>query len=138
MSLVDFLRNSSERSTQQNFQELIDGFKRRVAPTYATSDTIYDYDWDVLIILDACRPDTFNNVGCQFIEDSPSMDLHEVDTMTSVASQSQEWLERTFIENYCLAVSTTSYITANVFTAQVFDSTIGQPGKTVGTVIRGQ
>lgn len=126
MGIVDFINNSSERSFRRNLLELYDGARRRVAPKKSIGPSIYEYDWDVLIILDACRPDTFRNVGRPFIEQSHVMELVEEDTIRSIASQSYEWLIRTFIENYCLDVSQTAYVTANVYAAKAFD---GQAGR---------
>jgi len=54
------------------------------------------------------------------------MELVEERTVTSIASQSYEWLTRTFLENYCLDVSQTAYVTANVYAAKAFD---GQTGR---------
>lgn len=51
---------------------------------------VFERDWDVLIVLDACRADLFQSVV-------PETDLVEdVGTMRSVGSSSSEWLENTF------------------------------------------
>lgn len=61
------------------------------------SDNIWQREWDVLIILDACRADLFEEV----IEPSP--------TVTSPASSSAPWIRRIFNRD----VSNVGYITGN-------------------------
>jgi hypothetical protein len=51
---------------------------------------VYDREWDVLVVLDACRADALRAVGADFGY------LGGVETVRSVGSSSSEWLENTF------------------------------------------
>jgi len=76
---------------------------------------VYERDWDVLLILDACRTDTLREVA-------PEYDFVEnVDTMWSVGSQSDEWMANTFTEEYREQIGRTHYISGNGHTGQLFE-----------------
>jgi hypothetical protein len=72
---------------------------------------IYDRDWDVAIILDACRYDLFESVDW----DRPQ----SVEPIYSVASMTGDWMENTFAEG----ASDTVYVTSGPFSDQVLDPT---------------
>jgi len=82
---------------------------------------VYERDWDVLIILDACRIDTLRQVADEydFIED--------VDTMWSVGSQSDEWMANTFTTERQDEISQTHYVTGNGHVGQLFERGILPP-----------
>jgi len=65
-------------------------------------------DWDVLLILDACRVDTLEEVASEyeFIPTHPS-------SRYSVGSATDVWMERTFDTTYRDELRDTAYITAN-------------------------
>lgn len=72
--------------------------KLKSAVTYALpSDDIWEKDWDVLVILDACRSDLFAET------------IGECRTVTSHAATSSTWIRRTFDRD----VSNVGYITGN-------------------------
>lgn len=74
---------------------------------------VYESDWDLLIILDACRVDTLTEVAneYEFIED--------VDSIWSVGSSSPEWIANTFRREWLFDIRKTTYISANGYTNQV-------------------
>jgi hypothetical protein len=74
---------------------------------------IYERDWDVLLILDACRVDLLRSVTDEydFIDD--------VERVESVGSMSKEWMAKTFTDDYADEVEDTAYITANVFSERI-------------------
>jgi hypothetical protein len=125
MSLLDFIAKMGERSPRRNVQEVSDGLKRRIAPKKAHGPSVYTQDWDILILLDTCRPDVFEEYAIPFLNQE-GIEVSSFETVTSNASQSREWMERTFIDDYCLMVSQTAYVTANVYTAKVFDGMCGR------------
>jgi len=71
---------------------------------------LYDRDWDVAIILDACRYDLFESVDW----DRPQ----SVGSIYSVASMTGDWMERTFGG----AASDTVYVTSGPFSDDVLDA----------------
>lgn len=69
---------------------------------------IYSKDWDVLVILDACRADIYRDV---INEDAESI--------WSVGSSSEEWMSHTFTSS--LDVSGTAYVTGNIYSRDYLD-----------------
>lgn len=70
---------------------------------------LYDRDWDVAVILDACRYDLFESVEW----DRPQ----SVESIYSVASMTGDWMERTFNEREL----NTIYVTSAPFSDQKLD-----------------
>lgn len=71
---------------------------------------IFSKDWDVLLILDACRKDLFDSIGEEFGYQTP------VNYIWSVGSSSRDWMENTFTEAWSHRLKNTAYITGNVWT----------------------
>lgn len=71
---------------------------------------IYDREWDVAIILDACRYDLFTSVEWNRPE--------AVEPIYSVASMTGDWMERTFPTD----ASDTIYVTSAPLSDQVLES----------------
>ena len=71
---------------------------------------IYGRDWDVLVVLDACRPDTLEAVadGYDFV---PSA----VDTVFSLGSSSWPWMARNFTAEFATEMAETAYVVGNPF-----------------------
>ena len=74
---------------------------------------IWDEDWDVIIVLDACRVDLMRSV-CDEYEFLPSS--QNLETIRSIGSMSKDWIERTFSSDFQKYISTTAYVTGNCFT----------------------
>jgi len=92
---------------------LVQAVGRRLA--YGTS--VYEADWDVLVVLDACRPDALRAAApeWEFIEG--------VETRRSVGSCSSEWLENTFqVPDHRDAVERTAMVTGNTWTDRYLDA----------------
>jgi hypothetical protein len=84
---------------------------------YGTS--VYEHDWDVLVVLDACRPDALREAAA----DTDLFDAPEVDTVRSVGSCSSEWLENTFTTDSDRAVvGRTAMVTGNTWTDRYLDA----------------
>ncbi len=74
--------------------------------SYGTN--VYERDWDVLVVLDACRADLFESVA-------PGFDpVETVGSMRSVGSSSSEWLENTYAES--AHAEQTVMVTGNTWT----------------------
>lgn len=67
----------------------------------------YSDDWDLLVILDACRYDMLREIQ----EDYPF--LQNVERRTSLGGRSAMWMERMFSAEYRDEIGDTAYITAN-------------------------
>jgi len=70
---------------------------------------LYDRDWDVAVILDACRYDLFESVEW----DRPQ----STEAIYSVASMTGDWMERTFGQK----ASDTVFVTSGPFSDHVLD-----------------
>ena len=80
---------------------------------YPLGTNVYDSEWDLLVVLDACRVDALRAVGSEY----PFIDT--VERRWSLGSTSKEWIDRTFTESYREEVERTAYLTANVFAHQL-------------------
>ena len=82
---------------------------------YGTS--VYEREWDVLVVLDACRPDTLRTVAPEFAF------LDGIETLRSVGSCSSEWLENTFMTRSAReAVGRTAMVTGNTWTDRYLEA----------------
>lgn len=81
---------------------------------------IYDQDWDVLVVLDACRVDLMDEVA-----QSGAYDLlpeSSVDTFRQPGSYSKEWMNNTFTDRYADEMEQTIHVTGNPFSSQALKS----------------
>lgn len=82
---------------------------------YPMGTNVYDRDWDLLIVLDACRVDALEAVA-------PEYDfIQSVDSIWSVGTASHEWLCKTFTREHLDEIRETVHITTNPFVPKVFD-----------------
>lgn len=71
---------------------------------------LFDYDWDLAIILDACRYD----LAEEFIKkNTTELDIPE--QVYSVGSKSPQWVRRTFSHATNEQLQNTTYVTGNVY-----------------------
>jgi hypothetical protein len=81
-------------------------------------DPVLDADWDVLVVLDACRADLFAEVATgsdyDFLPAEPG-------SRTSPASSSVEWLETVFGGADDDALADLAYVTGNPYSASKID-----------------
>lgn len=83
---------------------------------YNPGTSIWEREWDILLILDACRLDLMKKVAAEY---SFIGGPENVNSLWSVASMSEDWIERTFSKEYRDEVENTAYITGNAFTAKI-------------------
>lgn len=83
-------------------RDIIAGGCRRTGIT-GSGTSVFERDWDVLVILDACRSDIYADI------------VGSTETYQSPASMSERWMSRTFCEEYLDEMSNTAYITGNPF-----------------------
>jgi hypothetical protein len=80
-------------------------------------EVVYESDWDMLVVLDGCRPDTLRRVADSFEF------INSIETRTSVGSCSSEWLRRTFGQKrFREAVGQTVMVTGNTWTDRYIDA----------------
>lgn len=76
---------------------------------------VYEEEWDLLIVLDACRADLAADVA----DDYPFLDG---ETTTSAASCSPEWMDKNFTDEYADEMARTAYVTGNPYSREHVDS----------------
>jgi len=74
---------------------------------------VFESDWDLLVVLDACRVDTLQEVSSEYDF------IKEVDSTWSTGSQSAEWMANTFTESFSDVIEDTTYISGNGFSGAV-------------------
>lgn len=77
---------------------------------------VYECDWDLLVVLDACRADALQAVAAEY-EFLPA----EVPSVRSVGPSSDPWIERTFDTAHERTVARTAYLSANPHTEGFHD-----------------
>lgn len=120
MSLRDFLYTTREWVDEEGLlglkyavNQAWMGVLRRSSPLFEDGTNVYEKDWDLLLILDACRVDAIEEVADEYsFLDTPG-------TMRSVASTSIEWMEETFTDEYSDEIENTVYVTANQHSSSV-------------------
>ncbi|RDI70204.1 hypothetical protein [Halopelagius longus] len=95
--------------------ELVTGAARRVGGRINYGTPHWERgDWDVLVVLDACRSDLFREVA----RETSWIDDGDVETHVSAASMSHEWLQRMTAEKYRDQMAETALVTGNPFTRE--------------------
>lgn len=77
---------------------------------------IYDREWDLLIVLDACRVDALRQVASEY----DFLDASAIGSMWSVGSASAEWMCKTFTTDYAHQIGETTYLSANPYVTKTF------------------
>lgn len=97
-------------ATSQNFKEVSKYTLRKIEPLDPRGISIYEKEWDVLIILDACRVDALQAIASEydFLPD-------DIRSFRSLGSASRTWMERNFTEKYQKEMRFTAYITSNPY-----------------------
>ncbi|QSG14973.1 hypothetical protein [Halapricum desulfuricans] len=72
-------------------------------PSLADGAHVFDREWDVLVILDACRHDMYERR------------VQKCQSIWSVAGSSAEWMRKTFNEASPEVLKNTAYVTSNPF-----------------------
>jgi hypothetical protein len=123
VALTDWFRETRERfaakpaatAMRESIEELYFGGLRRLDPAWELAPTAYDREWDVLIVLDACRVDLMKSVATEY----PF--VGDIDRVASPASQSRKWLESAFADEHTDAMARTAYVTGNPYSEEVLD-----------------
>lgn len=114
MAVTDWLSQTARRVRQdgvsgatRSAHEFYVGAFRRLGRVYNYGTPIYDRDWDLLVVLDACRADLMDEVADRydFIDHGNST--------TSVGSATEEWMMKTFTPEYHDEMRKTAYVTGN-------------------------
>lgn len=124
MSFADWLRISAAKVRRKGLEgvgdvayDLYTGLWWLAWPI-PRGTNVYERDWDVLIVLDACRVDLLRSVADEY----GFLEAEEIGRMESVGSMTKEWLAKTFTDEYAAEVANTAYVTGNVFSARILEA----------------
>lgn len=95
---------------------------KRIDDSYYSSlygKNIYDYCWDVCVILDACRYDLFAEVSDDYGW------INGVDSMYSLGPCTDVWMQRTFNDDrFREEIAQTAYVVANAFSNKILEESL--------------
>jgi len=92
-----------------------------VSTRFRFGTPIYEREWDLLLVLDACRVDALREVAPEFEF------IESVDDIWSVGSSSHEWLCKTFTREYLDDIQETAYVSTNPNTPPTFRDGVRPP-----------
>ncbi|WP_128226241.1 hypothetical protein [Halobacteriaceae bacterium SHR40] len=123
MGLTDWIQRSYARIDEDgragatdSLDDLYSGMWRYLGWHVPRGTNIYEREWDTLVILDACRVDLLREVADEYSFLGP------VGSFESVGSMSEEWMEKTFTEEYAEETRQTAYVTSNIFSERVLST----------------
>lgn len=111
---VDRIRRDGTRGLLQSAYYAYVGGLLSVATRYPLGTNVYERDWDLLVVLDACRVDALREVADEYDF------LGEVESIRSAGSTSIEWMALTFRERYAAEIARTAYVNGNAQFDKVF------------------
>jgi len=109
MSLFGRLARTAESRSPISPYQLLRQTSKAAIDVHNPGTNVFERDWDVLVVLDACRADMFDRIGPEFGYD-------DAETTWSVANMSDTWMERTFTDDHRDAIEQTAYVSGNPFT----------------------
>lgn len=116
MNIQSWLRESYNRIRSDGYDGVTESLrpvKHKALSTgnifFSRGTSIYDREWDLLIILDACRYDLFAEVADQYNW------IDGIDEIRSLDSTTAFWMRRTFTEQRRDEMGNTGYVCGNPF-----------------------
>ncbi|MFC7135279.1 MULTISPECIES: hypothetical protein [Salinibaculum] len=115
MNLRSFTRELADQIRYQRWKAIpwvsIRLYERFLARRFASFDldrtNVYDRDWNVLLVLDACRLDLMQELEPEY----PFLQVP--DSILSVGATSSTWMRRTFVDGVADEIARTAYVNAN-------------------------
>lgn len=78
--------------------------------------SVFEPEWDLLIVLDACRFDAMAEVADEYSF------IESVGSFTSLGSHSREWMRRNFVDRSSEHKAETAYVTGNPFSEHLLSA----------------
>lgn len=121
-SLLKRVYNKGKSVLAGNLRKLFLPIWNTITSRWPLGTNIFDRDWDLLIVLDACRADMAPKIAKSLPEYNKSGKTWSVGSMTG------EWTLKTFDKNYKDKVARTAHITSAIWSHNVFSNRL-QGGK---------
>lgn len=80
-------------------------------------DRIYDFDWDLLVIVDACRADLMGKL----LETEEYPFVQDSSVAKSTGSNTYDWMRSNFVDDVADAMAETTYVCGNPFSDDLLD-----------------
>lgn len=124
MSFTDWLEESKEeidrlglyRGGKAAAHAFLAGGLARMDHLGPQGENFYSKDWDVILVLDACRYDLMEEV----LQNEEFDYAKSLDHIYSTGGYSRSWMENTFTSDYEDQMKNTAYVTGNPFTEKVY------------------
>ncbi|MUV88796.1 hypothetical protein GJ629_01915 [Halapricum sp. CBA1109] len=104
------LRSAINLYSEGGVRRVTDGIstaaRREFNDIFRPGTPIYELDWDLIIVLDACRADLLQSVASQY-------SYLNTDTVYSVGTKTTEWMGKNFTERFRNDMESTAYVSAN-------------------------
>lgn len=104
----DHVRRDGWVGAKEAAYEFYAGAARNVGKRWNYGDCIYEREWNLLIVLDACRWDLMAEVTGEY-------EFVDENTTYSAGSSSGEWTEKNFDEKYAEEMKRTALVTGNPY-----------------------
>ncbi len=108
---LDRLKRGDTDGLRDSGYQLYAGAWRRAGRVYNYGTPVYEHDWDLLIVLDACRYDLMQTV----VDDYAFLSRGETN---SLGSATEEWMAKNFTDEYHDEMRNTVYISGNPHSAE--------------------
>lgn len=122
MAFTDWVRESVQAvrkdgldGAYESAYQLYLGAWKRTSHVYDYGQNVYDVDWDLLVVLDACRYDLMLEVESEY-------DWLTVESRYSVGGASREWIRKTFTSDRHEELGETVYVTGNPFSDDLLNA----------------
>lgn len=112
---VSRIRNDGFDGVRELVRPVYHKFLQGVSRVQDRGTPIYNRDWDLLIVVDACRFDLMRKVASDYEY------INEVNRFRSIDSMTLLWMEKNFVPTYDTEMSETTYICGNPFSKQALD-----------------
>jgi hypothetical protein len=88
----------------------------QVSRTRQPGTNVFEREWDLLVIVDACRLDLYREA----VADG-EFRFGEVDSVRSLDSMTRAWMQKTFVDRYADELERTHYLCGNPFSSDAVD-----------------
>lgn len=118
---VQRIRDNGLRGTVESLYHVYVGLLLSVSTHIDIGTNVFERDWDVLVVLDACRVDALRAVQDEYEF------LDNIEATWSVGRTTVEWMSLTFRDSFRSEISETAYVNGNVQFEKVFQERRAPP-----------
>lgn len=113
---VTRIRSDSVRGLKESLRPVYNKSLQGVSHLRESGTPIYDRDWDLLIVVDACRLDLMREVAPKYDYIEDIAEFRSLDSMTRL------WMKKNFTPAHADAMANTAYVCGNPFSAEMLDA----------------